>query len=71
MPASIAARIARGIRTTRGRPVKVNPTQAAANAPMYSWPSAPILKTPQRAETENASAVKISGVAQRSDRATL
>ncbi len=47
-------------------PPNLMPTHAVANAAMYSWPSAPILSSPQRNATATASPVNISGVAMNS-----
>ena len=61
-PAPIAAIIAIGIRTNPGNFVKVIPTQAAANAPTYNCPSAPMFNNPHLNASATARPVKISGV---------
>src|SRR5581483_11876858 len=46
-----------------GSPVNENPTSAAAIAPAFNWPSAPMLNRPARNPRATASPAKISGVA--------
>ena len=70
-PATMAARQHSGMSSQGGSCGKVKPTHAEANAPMRSWPSAPQLNTPAREDTRKASAVNISGMDQRMDRAIL
>ena len=55
--------IAVGIRTNPGNFAKVIPTHAAANAPTYNCPSAPMFSNPHLNANATAKPVKISGVA--------
>ncbi len=52
-----------GTSSQAGRPAPAIPTQAVAKVAAISWPSAPMLKRPQRKARATARPVQMSGVA--------
>ena len=69
IPATIAANNETMRLNGAGKCIKL--TATAANAPTYSCPSAPILKSPPRIAIANVRAVRINGVAFARDSAQL